>query len=324
MLFCPPGGPSSPHAGPASQPGPGGSLTGAHKRLWAQVQLLCAAPQGVLQTQVTAGPSTSSQDVAGEPLWGRPIRHPAHGCPRGAGQPPDTRGAAVGTSFPALRVEEVWRPGCGLPPSPIGRGPAVSQPGYKPEPVLVVTLEPPSPVRRACSTRLSAGLARPSGPRRRCRRASRCLEGCCRPGRVEAVLRTPVAGGRGAGSLGLRLDGRPPPTVSPPPTWGGHLLPFCLLSPISFPAPARGQRRDSGPVTREGGPDGVDVPRWPCRDCTAPRAHGAGCGWGDRPSPHGPFRPAGADRLGPDMECRASAGSTEEARASLSRCCDGQ
>ena len=119
--------------------------------------------------------------------------------------------------------------------------------------------------------------------------------------------------------------GRPPPAHRVSPTHLGG-APAAVLPPvpISFPAPARGQRRDSGPVTREGGPDGVDVPRWPCRDCTAPRAHGAGCGWGDRPSPHGPFRPAGADRLGPDMECRASAGSTEEARASLSRCCDGQ
>lgn len=92
-------------------PGPAGSLTGARKRLWAQVQLLCAAPQGVLQTQVTTRPSTSSQDVVGEPLWERPVRHPAHGCPRGAGRPPDTRGATVGASFLALRVEEVWRAG---------------------------------------------------------------------------------------------------------------------------------------------------------------------------------------------------------------------
>lgn len=57
------------------------------------------------------GPPTSSQDAAGEPLWGWPVCHPPHSCPRGAGRPPDTREAAVASSFPALRVEEVWRAG---------------------------------------------------------------------------------------------------------------------------------------------------------------------------------------------------------------------
>lgn len=31
------------------------------------------------------GPPTSSQDAAGEPLWGWPVCHPPHSCPRGAG-----------------------------------------------------------------------------------------------------------------------------------------------------------------------------------------------------------------------------------------------
>lgn len=64
-----PEGPPAPTQTLPPSPGPAGSLTGASG---AQVQLFCAAPQGVLQTQVTGGLSTSSQDVAGEPLWGGP------------------------------------------------------------------------------------------------------------------------------------------------------------------------------------------------------------------------------------------------------------
>lgn len=102
-----PEGPPAPTQALPPSPGPAGSLTGAS---W---------PRSSSSVQPPGRSADASDRRAIDFLPGcgggatvrRPVCHPLHGCPRGAGQPPDTCGASVGTSFPALRMEEVWRAG---------------------------------------------------------------------------------------------------------------------------------------------------------------------------------------------------------------------
>lgn len=69
---------------------------------------------------------------------------------------------------------------------------------------------------------------------------------------------------------------------------------------------------------------GVSKPSWPRHDPLGVLGEPMRLGEAGDQSSLLSVRPAGAAWLGPEMGCHASAGSTEETRASLSRCCDGQ